>query len=266
MNAVVAEPQRWPLRRWLSALVIVGAGQLIFIFWLGDYSAPKPRGAALAPVIEVSGQSSWELLALNDPTLFALPHRQGFAGAAWMAASRPPEPPADRPEEPFWLPLSTRGLGQDVSHFLGQRATNPPLPLLEPRPAFVRPPLPPGPAVQSRSSVRFEGALAARALLNNTAELPAWPNEELLTNTVVALAITAGGDPFSATLLSSSGSKEADQRALREAHAIRFQAAEDLAPGQPGNIVSNLAWGKMIFEWRTVPAQTTNVPPAAANR
>ncbi len=265
MNAAVAQGERWPLRRWLAALGLVGAGQLIFIFWLGDYSAPKPRSPALAPVIEVPGQASLELLALNDPTLFALPHRQGFAGVAWMAASRPPEPPADLADEPFWLPLSTRGLGQDFSHFLGQRATNPPLPLLEPRPAFVIPSLPPAPALPTRSSLRFEGALASRALLN-TAELPAWPNDELLTNTVVALAITAEGDPFSATLLSSSGSREADQLALRQAHAARFQAADDLGSGQPGNIVSNLAWGKMIFEWRTVPALATNVPPATTDR
>jgi hypothetical protein len=265
MSATVVQTERWPLRRWFFALLLVGAAQLIFIFSLGDYSPPKPRTPAPAPMIEVSGSASAELLALNDPTLFALPHQQGFAGSAWMASSRAPEPAPDIADEPYWLPLSTRGLGQDFSQFLGQRATNAPRTIIEPRPAFVVPPLPPVPPLQTKSTLRLEGALAARPLLGQP-ELPAWPNNDLLTNTVVALAITADGDPFSATLLSSSGSRAADQLAMREAHASRFQPAEDVGAGQPGNIVSNLAWGKMIFEWRTVPTLATNVPAASTNR
>jgi outer membrane biosynthesis protein TonB len=64
--------------------------------------------------------------------------------------------------------------------------------------------------------------------------------------------ITSTGQPASATLLSSSGSREADQYALAQAKAARF----DPLPGEAQastNPVTSLNWARLVFEWQTVP-------------
>src|SRR5215471_2651063 len=78
-------PLRWPLRRWGTTILIVFAGQLVLIFWLSTSSQSRTQPETAAPPsLHLAGSSSNLILALSDPTLFALPHRQTFAGEAWL--------------------------------------------------------------------------------------------------------------------------------------------------------------------------------------
>jgi len=99
--------------------------------------------------------------------------------------------------------------------------------------------------------------LAARRLLT-ALDLPSWPHSDILTNTVVQVVVDADGDTLSSTPLKSCGLSEADQFALKTAASARFLSARK--PGQPA---VPLSWGKMIFQWHTVPAESTNSAPAA---
>ena len=69
-------------------------------------------------VLKLANDSD-ELLALNDPTLFALPHQRDFASAVWlkMPAEKPPPISATRNRR-SWLPLSAEKLGATFRQFM----------------------------------------------------------------------------------------------------------------------------------------------------
>ena len=85
--------------------------------------------------------------------------------------------------------------------------------------------------------------------------LPSWPASDLLTNSVVQVWVDADGQSLSpALLLPGSGSREADQLAIKLSRTARF------AP-LPSNR-AELTPGTLIFEWHTVPpTNSIPVPP-----
>jgi hypothetical protein len=111
------------------------------------------------------------------------------------------------------------------------------------------------PLENTESSFSIEGALADRPLLSQFA-LHSWPATEILTNTVVQIAVDAAGRVFSASLLVKSASPDANAAALNLARLARFQPLRWLGekPPPPGA----LSWGKIIFHWHT-----TNAPASA---
>jgi len=249
MNAAVIEARGWaPARRW-SLIALVFAAQIGLILALGDRKSVTPRPPA--PALVVSLAPEWnELLALNDPTLFALPQRRGLAGAAWLKIPNVQFQPFRWTEPPRLLPLRLEALGVAFAQFMG---TNRFAGL-----AFetkLAPDLPPTVAPEiglpppTSSTLRVAGDLVNRRLLNPP-ELPSWAAADLLTNTVLQVLVNADGDVFSPTLLSRSLDPVADQRALELARAVRFQPLRGASPA--------LTVGVLIFEWRTVPL--TNAP------
>ena len=76
----------WPLSRWLVLIVLVLAVQVLLIFIFGARKPITPMVVKGAPKLELTTSSS-EWLMLNDPTLFALPNSEGFAGPAWLEAA-----------------------------------------------------------------------------------------------------------------------------------------------------------------------------------
>ena len=110
--------------------------------------------------------------------------------------------------------------------------------------------------------MRITGSLAERALLTPVV-LSSQTNSDLLTNSVVQMVVDSEGKPVSLTLLSGSGSPNADRQALEQARAARFNSVERGL--KPGATAQGLAWGQLIFEWNTLPVPPTNAsPPAAA--
>jgi hypothetical protein len=197
------------------------------------------------------------LIALSDPTIFALPHRQGFSGPAWMEIPPVPSRSFESVGEPQWLALPLEQLGKLSDSF---RETNQPdvlttLALFEPEPApeslFV-------PLLREKSQLLFGEGLTGRQL-KTLPKLRSWPHSDILTNTVVKLLVSGDGLPASpAVLLSSSGLKAADDYALAEANAARFEPILNEGPGRNKSPLSNLTWGTMIFEWQTLPISATN--------
>jgi hypothetical protein len=201
---------------------------------------------------------SSELIALTDPTLFALPHQQGFSGPAWMKIPAVPTRSFEVAEEPQWLSLPIEQLGKipDVSGKTNQAYVVSALASFEPEPStpeFVFTTL-----FRDKSELLLGEGLARRRL-KTVPKLPAWPNSEILTNTVVKLFVNGDGLPASpAVLLSPSGLKAADDYALTKANAARFEPILNEGPGRTKNPLANLTWGTMIFEWQTVPLSATN--------
>jgi hypothetical protein len=244
----------WSLRRWLTLIALVFAAQLALIFAFGEYKPIVPLAVKNVPALKLTADSS-EWLALNDPTLFALPNRKGFAGPAWLELPRGESNHLEWTEPPRPLPLPVGELGATFSQFMQtNRFTTFQLELKLP-PQFFIPAVPIGPSLAKTSTLRIEGGLARRRLLTPM-KLPSWPYADVIAPSKVQVLVDAAGNVISAVLLPSDNPLEAaghydvaDQRALELARAVRFTPP------------SHLTIGLLIFNWHTVAPAATNAPP-----
>jgi hypothetical protein len=244
------------LKLWI-AIGLVFATQVAVLYWLGNPPLAKPRPVATVPVVHMAGTGSRELLALQDPTLFVLPHRENFSGPAWLNVA-PREFSATNWTEPARpMELSTQSLGAAFVAFI---QTNTP-PRFQPRiesgldtAEAAAPPMPP---ISMPSRLRVEGDLARLRLLTHI-HLPPQTNSDLLSNTVVQVVVDSNGHPFSSVLWAGSGSQDADLMALTNySKAVRFAPLEAAALRTVP--ADKMISGRLIFEWQTVPS---NAPPA----
>jgi TonB family protein len=201
------------------------------------------------------GNAGAELLALTDPTLFALPHRQGFSGLAWLRIPPPPTSAFEWSEDLRFWQLSTQLLG---ATFGNPRQTDSVRSLVSPpRPGSALITAVAGPQMaQRKSRLRLEDGLAGRTLIA-LIEVPAQPHNDLLTPSVVQVLVDAEGQIVSVPVLlpPGSGSPDADKEALRLARTARFNSIASSGPGRATNSTGQLTWGRMIFEWQTVPKE-----------
>ena len=258
MIPVVAEPRPWSRRCWWGVVVLVFIVQLALIFWLGSTAPIRPRPGAPNLTLRFAGTGAAELLALTDPTLFALPYRQNFVLPARSGSPRPAYHASLWPVPTTQLFLA---LGQARTVFSPLIETNDftgiPL-LIRPHPSPTIPSLPPLVAPAGQSELRLEGGLAGRRLLAPL-ELKSWPHPEILANSVVEVLVDAEGRPVLSRLISSSGLPAADQHALEQARAARFESASRNQPGAASSATAQSSSGRMVFRWHTLPP-----PPAGS--
>lgn len=263
MTSVTLEPPLWTWRRWCALIALTLCLQLGLIFFLGDKSPPRVRPSSPAPKLSIMENSSSEWIALTDPTLFALPHQVGFSGPAWMKVPPVPSRFFELTEEPNWLGLPIDQLGNistapaetNQAEFLTA------FPLFEPEPTAPEPIF--SLSFRQKSEFRLGEGLRQRQL-KTVPKLPSWPHSEFLTNTVVKLFINGDGVPVSTpVLLYPSGLKAADDFALAQASAARFEPILNEGPNRSASPLANSTWGTMIFEWQTLPLSATN--PASAS-
>jgi TonB family protein len=85
--------------------------------------------------------------------------------------------------------------------------------------------------------------------------------DAVLTNSEVQIVVDETGRVFAPPILvSKSGSDEADASALELARSARFQSVRPRGPRHAKDAPQPLAWGKLVFEWQTVPILPTNTP------
>lgn len=266
MNSLAPEPatptgddfqdrESWSRLRWLVCVVLAFAIHIGLIFLFGSRKPVVPRAVVNAPAIQFTTGRS-ELQRLDDPTLFALPHRHGFAAAAWLPLPQVEFAPFRWTEPPQLLDLPVAMLGSVFLRFAQTNAA----------PKLELNSLPTGmtthvelseqqTSLKQHSGVSVNGRLAKRTWLNPPALLRSWPATDLLTNSIVRIVIDPDGQVFSPVLLPpGSGSKAADQYALEVARSARFAPV-------PRSAAKQLI-GTLTFEWHTVPVPDTNAPPA----
>ena len=210
----------------------------------------RPLPVTNVPKLALANNSD-ELLALNNPTLFALPQQRDFSAASGLKTNGVKSPSFRWTEPPRWLPLSETGLGAAVGEFL-QTNLFAKLPLdFKPSPELSAPGLPLEPALAQNSTMQIEGGLAQRALPFEMS-LTNWPYADVLAPCVVQVLVNPAGNVISAVVLppedglAAGGHYDAaDQRALELARTLSFRPA--LQP----------TVGKIIFNWHTVPPATT---------
>jgi hypothetical protein len=256
MMTAPASSRSWPLRRWLAFIAVILLGQLACIYWLNGKRLIAPQAASVVPHAYVPADRRAELPEVSSPTLFVFANRRGFSGPAWLniPSQRFDSPPWSEPPRP--LALSADKLGGELAEFGRTNAagtfelTPPPAP--PPDFAFTD-----DYAGAAQSTLTLEGGLANRPLMSQF-KLSSQPASDILTNSEVLAGVDAHGGVFSAVLLKSCGSKEADEAAVKLAGGAQFQAARWGGPGMSDTAADKLTWGKMIFHWHTIPQPATN--------
>jgi hypothetical protein len=276
--------RKWAWLRWAAAIALVFAAHVILIFIFGARKPVAPVVVRHAPSLALVNESPGDWLPLNNATLFALPGNNGFAASMW--AQLPPMPihPPHWTEEPRWLnpsnSLQMAGLFASFNRFANtNRFVRVHFEYNVP-PAVAAPATPTQPPMAQQSTLRIEGALAGRRLLNSI-QLPSWPDSDIDGPTIVQVLVNAAGDVVSAVLLPQAllsqgnsweppltDNQHADQWAVTMSRSLRFAPLPDGDAGQPDisggqsgeNSVapSRLAIGRLIFNWRTIPQSGTN--------
>jgi hypothetical protein len=209
-------------------------------------------------------EGSAEMLALNDPTLLALPHRSGFSGPAWLEIPSPPQRFFEWPDEPGWLGLAQAQLTITFGRFVNAQPTAALLLPSPVQPELALPDLPPMSLAPARSRMWVEGSLAGRKMIAPQPDLPPRAAADILSNTLVRIVVGPDGWPVSAWVRDGGGSgqKAVDDDALALARSLRFEPIAATGPGPeisaaPG---SHLTWGILVFEWQTVPLPASDIP------
>lgn len=254
MSTAGPDPRPWPRFRWYLIIVLVFAGQIGLIFAFGDRKPVVPRQPGFVPEFHLSTNSG-EMLALKDPTLFALPNLHGFSASAWLGSTDIKTPVFEWSEPERWLPLPLDQLGAALTLFM-QTNVFPPFAFEFRRaPQWHSATTTNEAAAPQQTRLDVEGDLAQRPLLSSPA-LPVPPLADVLQDSIVQIFVDEAGNVMSTALLPpGSGSMKVDQQALQLAKDARF------AP-QPQSEDVPLHWmpGTLIFHWATAPVATNNLP------
>lgn len=257
MNASATALPGWSRRRFWSVALILFAAQAGLLLLFGSdgrrllRKAPMPGHFLVMDAPLSSDQLTKRFFAV-DPMVFAWPNGNNFAEEIWLNA---PEPQLEMPS----AIQSAESLGLDPSRLAfnlprQKRAeiTLPPRSAesgdteIEPWPATLAPE-----SIRAQSLMDIHGGLSARCL-NLPAQLPSWPSAQLLSNSVVEIAVNPAGQVIAARLLGRSGLIDADTNALDHARNLRFTPSRFSSP----------VWGRVVFQWQTL-EPTNGAPPAA---
>jgi hypothetical protein len=259
MNDPARDPQMWTARRLWTTAVIAIVAQVALIIWSSDRTPVQPRNISERAPVQLAANTHSELLALLDPTLFARANPKGFSGPAWMALPAVDFESDNTNNAARWLALAPEQLGSHFRAFVQTNRLSVFSAAPQAAPALPSPVKTAGLPLAANSTVRVEGALAARTVIY----LPppsAQTNTEILRPSEVELQVDARGNPISAALVKSSGLKLADQLAVALARDSRFAPDRDALKQAVENPAAGLTSGRMIFHWHTVPAATPNGP------
>jgi len=253
MNALEAEPCRWSRRRWIYAVAGVFLVQVGLVMLAGRRSEQPPERPIFRTVIRLAVETGAaaglaELAAMEDPTLLALPTLQGFSGGAWLEYPQMNDEPEAEPEPSYWLAPTAAQLGSSFAALVATNQASPVLVADRPLPRLPRyEPSAPSEPVAAGSRLQIGGDLAGRPLLV-APELPAWRYSDILSNSVVQTMVNADGVVVFTALVSQSGLKEADARAVELAGSARFRPLSRATAGS-----KPLTWGRLVFRWQTLP-------------
>jgi hypothetical protein len=243
----------WTLGRWLMLIALFYAAHVLLLFAFGARKPIVPRPVTNVPALKLT-EDAGEWFALNDPTLFALPHLGSFASAFRMQTDVAKQPSFPRTEPSADLSLSAQELGtvfnefMQTNHFAGfELQLKPPIKLSTSG-------LPIEPVLAQTSMLVIQGDVVRRPLLNPI-DVPSLPYNDVIVPSKVQVVVDAAGNVISAVLLPSDNPLEAaghweaaDRRALELARSARFAPAP------------HLSIGRRIFTWHTVPVTSTNEP------
>ncbi len=255
MSGESIQPMRWSRRRWWTTGVVIFLVQIGFIFLCSNRVLVGGTKLTAHDIFKISSETdkTSDSLLTKNPALFILASEEGFSGEAWLEINPPNYDLPEATEAPHWLRLDVERLGETFTRFTRNGG---------PTVFQVADKLPPSPSGlklfaasdpgKTQSLFRVEGDLKKRTLLS-APQLISWPHLELLSDSVVQTAVSESGEIISARLLERSGLAAADQKAIEIVRNLSFAPI----PVET-NPAPKLTWGKIIFQWFTIPITMTN--------
>jgi len=252
----------WSGLVWFWGFVFIFLTHAFAVFWLAERESLSPAWRKPTAFLYLSvdpdiDERFTQHTDVRDPTLFALPHGAGFSGEAWLNF-RPPTLRLSNWSPPLeWLPLPVADLGRALDAYV---ATNRPAEeelltsVRATKTTEIR--LPDRPLL-TNSTVKVQGLPPDRTLASSP-PLPTLITNDVLSSTVVTIAVNHDGIVESAAVTRESGSRGVDDRAVQLARAFMFNPAPRL-PRQ-----ASPTFGQLIFTWHTAPATNVAAAPSSA--
>jgi TonB family protein len=245
----------WPRGAWFWGFIFLFLAHALAVFWLAERRQYKSSWQKPRAFLYLGGNHDYDrqlaqAAALRDPTLFALPHAQGFSGGAWRNFQ--PQFPAltNWSAQPEWLPLESARLGLALQEYVTTNRPSESRLLASLRATRLTEVRLADEPILTNSTLQVEGGVNTRRLISRPA-LPSVPLSDLPGRTIVAVSVNGDGTVESASVSRESASKWADQRALELAGLLEFEPlpirnvrARRLAP--PTVL-------RVIFAWHAVP-------------
>lgn len=262
-------------RRWLLAILLLALAQAAVLHLVVHQvksirpSTPFTQQLTLAADDQSTGQilrMPW----LDMPTLFAIPSLNGFSGGAWLQYRAPPTPENQVNDTPTWLEVQTNQIGRSLTEFTSRNRPEP-LSVVERRIPW-RENLSLEPPQIPHSELRLQGPIARRRLITPVS-LPDWPHTDVLAESHVQVMVDGNGQVLSAVLVDAEGRTlpagglppahlpEADRFALDFASSAQFEKLPVTGPATVLDESPRIEWGRVIFQWQTIPVAVTNKSP-----
>ena len=208
--SAAAPREGWSRKRVIFSVAAVIVAQVAFIFIFGEKKIKPARTVSDVPQLQLA-DGSGELVALDDPALFALPNSRDFTSAVWLKMPAVEQPVFRWTESPHWLPLAAENLGATFAQFMAtNRSANFQI-NFKPEPQFAGPLSPVESALPKNSTAQISGELAQRRLLRPL-DLPSLPYNDVIAPSIVQVLVDETGNVVSAVLLPSEDSFEAAGR------------------------------------------------------
>ena len=259
-------------RRWLLPILLLAVAQAAVLeLTVNQVKNVRPSPPFTQQITLAADESSARQISqmpwLDSPTLFAVPSLNGFSGGAWLQYQPPSTPESPVNDVPLWLEMQTNQIGRSLMEFSAQTQP-PPLSVVERRIPW-RDNLTIESPRQFHSELQVQGPLAHRRLLS-PASLPDWAHPDVLAESHVQVVVDSSGQVLSAVLVEAEGRTlpagglppnrlpEADRFALDFAQSARFEKLPTAAPTTVLGEEQPLEWGRLVFQWQTIPAALTN--------
>ncbi len=250
-------PIPWSRLRWITTIGVVMVLQVLLIYLFSGEEVPsrKAKGKKVRYAL-VSGKdhqptNEMSLVAIRDPSLLGLPNPEGASGSAWLNSKPLKHELYEWSAEPAWLKPSPERLGTTFDELMESYEPARYSMAKKEKPEF-RDTFPTRSVLAQQSRLLIKGELADRSLVTSR-ELPLIANETLVSNSVVRAAVDAQGRPLSTLLIDSSGSSEADRKAVEHAKRARFKPLSDAGSSNGSEAGKDaLTWGRLEYQWRTV--------------
>jgi hypothetical protein len=243
----------WGWKKLLLVIVLAFATQVAFVFLLGTKTTVPPRPVRNVPVFQLAHHAD-EFVRLTDPTLFALPDPDDLAAAGSPVSPDLLNPAFHYTEPPAFLAAPAAAtLGAAFNAFMQTNRGPAFTPSFKPEPQRLAPEAGIVTALPQSSAWHVVGDLAGRPIVNPIT-VPSLAVNDIIAPSRVQVLVEQDGHVASAVLLDSSEYDDtdhytpADQQALDLARTLRFAPAD------------RLMFGRIIFDWHTVPVANTNAP------
>lgn len=257
---VVAQPHAdaWGTGRLTVLVVALFIVQVGFVLLFAEREKPARRQTRAEPRV-VFVHEHVDVVALADePTLFAWAGPHTFSGHAWFRTLAKEYPQNKWTEPPAFFELPTAQLVSWFENVIDENnahavevaekiAPDFDLHIPDPTPTFL----------PDKSTLAITGDIGARRFISQF-DLPSWHATDVLRPTTVRVVVDANGQVHSATLLSQSGSEQADKFALDIAKLAEWEPSPEIRRQPLGSPPTGLASGTMIFYWHTTPGPATN--------